>query len=124
VIGITRPGGYIVPNERVTGVGMAESGLLCWNCGRPTGIEGRVFRSDSCPHCMADLRCCRGCRHWQPGRRFQCKESIETNIVQKEKNNFCDFFQMRDVIKRPGGIRTQTDRKKDYRKGFDDLFKD
>ena len=103
---------------------MAEEGLLCWNCGRPTGLEGGVTRSDSCPHCLADLRCCRGCRHWLPGRRFQCKEPVETNVVNKEKNNFCGFFQMRDVVKRPGGITTQTDSKDERRKRFDDLFED
>ena len=103
---------------------MVEEGLLCWNCGRTTGIEGRVTRSDSCPHCLADLRCCRGCRHFQPLRRFQCKESVETNIVNKEKNNFCDFFQMRDVVKRPGGITTQTESNDDRQKRFDDLFED
>ena len=101
---------------------MPEEGLLCWNCGRPTGLVGGVTRSDSCPNCLADLRCCRGCRHFEPGRRFHCREPIETNIVNKEKNNFCDFFQVRNVIKRPGGISTHTDTKDDRKKRFDDLF--
>ena len=35
---------------------MSESGLLCWNCGKATGVEGRPTRNDSCPHCLADLR--------------------------------------------------------------------
>ena len=43
-------------------------------------------------------------------------EPIETNIVNKEKSNFCVFFQMRDVVKRPGGIRSSDD-SKDDRKG-------
>jgi len=103
---------------------MPEEGLLCWNCGRPTGIVGRVARSDSCDNCLADLRCCLGCRHWEPGRRFQCKEPIESNVVNKEKSNFCDYFQMRDRIKRPGGVSSQHDPKEERKKGFDDLFKD
>jgi len=103
---------------------MREEGLLCWNCGRTTGIEGGVARSDSCPHCLADLRCCRGCRFFDPLRRFQCREHIETNIPNKEKSNFCDFFQMRNVVKRPGGISTQTDPKDEKKKRFDDLFED
>ena len=103
---------------------MADEGLLCWNCGRATGITGRVMRSHSCENCLADLRCCHGCRHFAPGRRFQCMEPIETNVVNKEKNNFCDFFQMRDAVKRPGGIHQGQDHKDDRKKGFDDLFKD
>jgi len=38
--------------------------------------------------------------------------------------DFCDFFQMRNVVKKPGGISTQTDSKDDRKKKFDDLFKD
>ena len=49
---------------------------------------------------------------------------FETNIVNKEKNNFCDFFQMRDVFKRPGGITTETESKDERKKNFDDLFND
>jgi len=74
--------------------------------------------------CLADLRCCRGCRHFDPTRRGQCRENIEKPIANKEKNNFCDFFQMRNVVKKPGGISTQTDSKDDRKKKFDDLFKD
>ena len=103
---------------------MVQEGLLCWNCGRPTGIVGRVARSDSCDHCLADLRCCRGCRHFEPTRRFQCRETIDVNIPNKEKNNFCDYFQMRDAVKRPGGISSQQDSKESRKRRFDDLFKD
>lgn len=104
---------------------METTGLLCWNCGRPTGIEHKVARNDSCPHCLADLRCCRGCRHFDPTRRFQCKEKLDRNIVEKEKSNFCDFYQMRTAMKRPGGVSTATrDNKSERKDRFDDLFKD
>jgi hypothetical protein len=103
---------------------MSGSGLLCWNCGRATGIEGKVTRSDSCPHCLADLRCCRGCRHFDPTRRFQCREPIESFVSNKEKNNFCGFFQMRDVVKKPGAISSHRNTKEERKKRFDDLFKD
>jgi len=102
---------------------MSEGGLLCWSCGKPTGIEDKVMRADACTHCMADLRCCRGCRHFDPTRRFQCRENIEHNIPNKERSNMCDFFQMRTAIKRSGGVSTHTPDSKDARrKKFDDLF--
>ncbi len=100
------------------------SGLLCWNCGKTTGVEGRPTRMDSCPHCLADLRCCRGCRHFDPYSHFQCRETIDAPIRDKEKNNFCDFFAARDAIKRPGGIRDAGDSKDARKKKFDDLFED
>jgi len=101
-----------------------NEGLLCWSCGQPTGITGRVMRSDSCVQCMADLRCCRGCRFFDPNFRAQCRESVDKAIVNKEKNNFCDFFQKREVVKRPGGTSTGGDSKDTRKKSFDDLFKD
>jgi hypothetical protein len=103
---------------------VVEEGLLCWNCGRPTGVTAKVTRNDQCPHCLADLRCCHGCRHFDPTRRAQCKEPVERAIPNKEKANFCDFFQMRDVFKRPGGISVQGDTKDTRKKKFDDLFSD
>jgi hypothetical protein len=103
---------------------MAEEGLLCWNCGRPTGLVGGVTRNDSCPKCLADLRCCRGCRFFDPYSRYQCRETIDAPVSNKEKANFCDWFQMRDAVKRSGGISSQVDSKEERKKRFDDLFKD
>lgn len=103
---------------------MANDGLICWSCGKPTGLLGRITRSDNCPECGSDLRCCRGCRHFDPTRRFQCKEPVESNVVNKEKNNFCDWFQARDVVKRTGVATNPTVDKDDRKKKFDDLFKE
>ncbi len=103
---------------------MSNTGLLCWNCGAPTGITGRVMRSDCCVDCLADLRCCRGCRFFDPSRNKQCKETIEKTVTNKEKNNLCDFFQKRDADKIAGGVSRQRDSKQDKKKSFDDLFKD
>ncbi len=103
---------------------MSTAGLLCWNCGKPTGITGRVMRTDSCVDCLADLRCCRGCRFFDPTRNKQCKERIETTVTNKDKNNMCDFYQKRDADKIAGGVSHQRNSKVDKKKSFDDLFKD
>jgi hypothetical protein len=103
---------------------MINDGLLCWNCGKPTGIKGRVTRMDSCVDCLADLRCCHGCRFFDPTRRSQCQENIDKPIANKEKSNFCDFFQKRDATKKPGGFGSDLGSKDDRKKGFDDLFDD
>ena len=103
---------------------MSNAGLLCWGCGKPTGITGRVMRTDSCVDCLADLRSCRGCRFFDPTRNKQCKERIATTVTNKEKNNMCDFFQKRDADKIAGGVSHQRNPKVDKKKNFDDLFKD
>lgn len=96
-------------------------GLVCWNCGYDTGIEGGVMRTDHCERCESDLRCCRGCRHFDPRRRFQCRESIARSIPRKDKANFCDFYQKRLSGKAAMGGYEARDEKKSR---FDDLFED
>ncbi len=103
---------------------LKEEGLLCWSCGRPSGSKGSVTRHDQCQNCLADLRTCRGCRHFDPTRRHQCRENVDHPVLNKNKANFCDFFQVREVVKGAGGIRQRTDNKESRRKNFDDLFKD
>lgn len=104
---------------------MASDGLLCWSCGKPTGYKITVGRGDQCDNCGSDLRVCRGCRHFAPGKRWQCKENIERPEVDKERANFCDFFQIRTAMKRPGGVEVKTrDEKESRKQTFDDLFKD
>ena len=98
---------------------LREEGLLCWGCGRPTGIKGSVTRHDQCQNCQADLRTCRGCRHFDPTR-----QNIDHAVRNKDKANFCDFFQVRQVIKTAGGIKSRVDDKDSRRQKFDDLFKD
>lgn len=101
---------------------MNSTGLICWNCGKTTGLDGKIMRSDSCPHCLADMRSCHGCRHYDPTRRFQCRETIESPVGNKEKRNMCDFFLVRDAVKRAGGISASVDSKTERKKRFDDLF--
>ncbi len=103
---------------------MADQGLMCWNCSKPTGITTRVVRSDHCKHCLADLRCCRGCFHFDPTRRYQCRENVDELVKIKEKSNFCDYYQTRAVIKVAGGVKTQISEKDNLKKNFDDLFDD
>jgi len=100
------------------------AGLICWNCGKSTDIEGRIMRSDACPHCLADLRCCRGCRFFDPTARWQCRETIDAPIPNKDKSNFCDYFQPRLAI-HTGGKRIDGTMSRDQKKKrFDDLFED
>jgi len=100
------------------------SGLICWNCGQSTGLEGKIMRSDSCGNCLADLRCCRGCHFFDPTARSQCREPIDAPIPNKEKSNFCDYFQVRAAVQSGGKIIRHGDSKEEKKKRFDDLFKD
>lgn len=94
--------------------------LICWSCGLDTGIE-RVTRLDNCERCGSGLRSCRGCRFFDPTRRFQCRESVDQPVMPKDKANFCDFFMMRQTGKTAQDGYQVKDQRKD---SFDDLFDD
>lgn len=96
-------------------------GIICWNCGADTGFEKRVIRLDNCKRCKSNLRSCRGCRFFDPTRRFQCRESVTQPVMPKDKSNFCDFFMVRLTGK---AAQSGQDAKGDRKASFDDLFDD
>ena len=55
-------------------------------------FEVKMQRADQCPHCAADLHCCKNCEHWDIAAHNQCKEHIAEYIPDREKANFCTFF--------------------------------
>ena len=91
----------------------------CHACGR--GVEGdeRVGRSDFCPHCRADLRCCRNCRFFDEYAQNKCRESSAEWVSDREKNNYCEYFSSRDSAEEGRRAMEQ----KDARAKLDDLFK-
>ncbi len=96
-------------------------GLTCWSCGRETNVEKKPYRNDHCPHCLADLKCCRGCRFYDPKAVHRCRERIDEPVRNKEKANFCDYFQPRVIGARAQNMINSKDSRK---RAFDDLFDD
>ena len=95
--------------------------LSCWHCGHQTDIGGKPARTDHCNSCLADLRCCRGCRFYDPLAARRCRERIDETVKIKDKANFCDYFQPRVVGAR---ALNQLSAKEERKKAFDDLFDD
>jgi hypothetical protein len=67
----------------------------CHKCGKPLSDSFKVMvsRSDTCPHCRADLRCCKMCQFFDPKSYNECRESMADRVVEKEKSNFCDYYK-------------------------------
>lgn len=57
-------------------------------------VGERVGRRESCPKCGADLHCCRNCRFYDPTVYNECRETQAERVVEKEKSNFCDYFEL------------------------------
>lgn len=54
-----------------------------------------VFRNTVCENCGADVRVCLNCRFYDPEAHYQCHESIPEAVRDKDRANFCDYFQAR-----------------------------
>ena len=56
----------------------------------------KVARTEECPYCSRSLHCCRMCTFYDQKVYNECHESNADRIVDKEKSNFCDYFNLSD----------------------------
>lgn len=91
--------------------------VLCYRCGK--GIpENNLGRQDTCGSCGFDTRVCRNCRHYDRAHNNECREEQAGRQVEKEKGNFCEWFQPRI-----GGVSDGAPSKEALRSAADALFK-
>jgi hypothetical protein len=95
----------------------------CHRCGREVQTLAKIARTDGCPYCHSDLKCCLNCALHDPGANNQCREPQAEWVTDKDKANFCEFFEFREVspLTHPGlaGASPGGDR---GRAAFDALF--
>lgn len=70
--------------------------LVCWQCGASLASLSLPFsRRDTCPACGADLHVCRLCEFFAINMSKSCREPVVDEVRDKERANFCDYFQPR-----------------------------
>ena len=89
---------------------------MCWKCGNSINIEEPVSRTSECPFCHADLHSCRNCHFYSAGSKYDCHETVEEPVYDKERANFCESFKLERFIKKSGASDNSA------RKAFDALF--
>ena len=97
----------------------------CHFCGAPLDPKMRVVRDAECPKCGRDLHACVQCRHYDRHAHNQCREPQAEWCPDKDKANFCEFFEFRETsaIGRAGiGGGPVSDQSR-ARSAFDSLFK-
>ncbi len=72
---------------------MVQDIFICRACGGETAIGEIVGRRDTCDGCGAYLRACIQCRHYDTSYSHDCREPQAEPVADKEKANFCDFYQ-------------------------------
>lgn len=68
------------------------STTYCWNCNSEIP-ENQFHRQDTCSKCRRDTHACKNCIHYDISFNNSCKEAQAERVVDKEKSNFCDYFQ-------------------------------
>ncbi len=64
----------------------------CWSCGNH--LETSLYqREGECPQCRKQTHVCRNCRFFAPGRANDCEEPIAEPVKDKDRANFCDYFE-------------------------------
>lgn len=75
--------------------------ITCYQCLKVIPILGefKITRTEECPYCSTALHCCRMCSFYDPKVYNECRENNAERIVDKEKANFCDYFNLSDKLK-------------------------
>lgn len=68
--------------------------LNCWKCGATLAtLPQPLGRRAECPACSAELHVCRQCRHYDTSKAKQCRELAADEVRDKQRANFCEWFQ-------------------------------
>ena len=66
----------------------------CYRCRQDLVFEGRVPREATCPSCHSDVHVCVNCRFFDRSAHNQCREPAAEFVRDKERTNFCEFFEL------------------------------
>lgn len=64
----------------------------CWNCGNNLG-ENDYFRESTCPNCRKYTHVCKNCRFYSSAKANGCLEPVAEVVNDKERSNFCGYFE-------------------------------
>lgn len=71
---------------------------LCWKCGASLAeLSLPLLRHDVCKHCGVELHVCKLCRFYDVTVAKQCREPIAELVRDKERANFCDYFEIKSL---------------------------
>lgn len=93
----------------------------CQFCGAAVTVSDPIPRESSCESCRHDYRSCRQCRHYDPALNNSCRETEAELVEDKERRNFCEFFDFNPAPFRPTG--RDASREAQARAKLEGLFK-
>lgn len=86
--------------------------LVCWKCGAPLkDVPMPLSRLSECLVCHSELHVCRMCKFYDPSKAESCTEERADPPKDKQRANFCEYFEPRANAFQPGDT-SATDRAK------------
>jgi hypothetical protein len=79
--------------RKVAAHARAVANLQCQFCGTAVTLAEPIPRESSCENCRRDYHACRQCRHYDTSRHNSCRETQAEMVEDKERRNFCEFFE-------------------------------
>ncbi len=67
--------------------------VFCHECKKKPEFQSKIGFREECPYCQADLHICLNCRFYDESAYNECKESSADRVSDKEKNNYCGYFE-------------------------------
>lgn len=69
--------------------------VQCFHCKEVSSVSNKVGFRDECLRCRSDLHVCKNCQFYDPKAYNECRETSADVVREKERANYCDFFQPR-----------------------------
>lgn len=91
----------------------------CYFCGSPIENVGKIYKSSTCSSCSGDLKICYNCRFYDASSHWECKEDISEAVREKDRANFCDYFEL-GKAEHKGMKSTQDDARNKLKSLFND----
>lgn len=89
----------------------------CYSCGKSIDPQTAIGFRDECASCGADLHVCLNCEFYDPNAADECREPSAERVQEKDRSNFCEYFQPSDRKGRSG------ESVEEARKRFQSIFK-
>ena len=68
--------------------------LVCWKCGASLAdLSLPLLRTEECRSCRTPLHVCRMCRFFDGSRGRPCLEPVADEVRDRDRANFCGYFQ-------------------------------
>lgn len=73
---------------------MSEKQIVCFKCTKAMPVLASVGFRDECIYCGEDLHVCKNCEFYDEASYNECREPSADSVKEKERANFCEFFQI------------------------------